>query len=120
VIVRDDRIEIKQQVHFATAKSKILKDSFELLSQVASVFRSNPALKVRIEGHTDNVGNEKTNMRLSDARAKAVRDHLVKTEGVESDRLEAVGFGPTKPIASNATAKGRALNRRVEFNIVGK
>ncbi|MCC6806436.1 MAG: DUF4398 and OmpA-like domain-containing protein [Deltaproteobacteria bacterium] len=120
VVVKDDRIEIRQQVHFATGKAKILKDSFELLSQVASVLRSNPAMKVRIEGHTDNVGSEKNNMKLSDARAKSVREHIMTKEGVDGERMEAVGYGPSKPIASNSTAKGRALNRRVEFNIVSK
>ncbi len=120
VVVREDRIEIKQQVHFATGKAKILKDSFELLSQVASVLRSNPQMKVRIEGHTDNVGSEKTNLKLSDQRAKAVREHLLSKEGIDGERLEGVGYGPSKPIASNSTAKGRALNRRVEFNIVAK
>jgi OOP family OmpA-OmpF porin len=120
VVVREDRIEIRQQVHFATGKTKILKDSFELLSQVASVMRSNPQMKVRIEGHTDNVGSEMNNMKLSDGRAKAVREHLLSKEGIDGERLEAVGYGPSKPIASNSTAKGRALNRRVEFNIVAK
>jgi outer membrane protein OmpA-like peptidoglycan-associated protein len=120
VVVKDDRIEIKQQVHFATAKAKILADSFELLGQVASVLRSNPTMHVRIEGHTDNVGNNATNMKLSDARARSVRDHLVNKENIAVDRLDAIGYGPTKPIASNATSKGRAMNRRVEFNIVSK
>ncbi len=120
VVVREDRIEIKQQVHFQTGKAKIMKDSFELLSQVAAVLRSNPGMKVKIEGHTDNVGSEKNNIKLSDARAKSVRDHLVSKEGIDGERLEAVGHGPGKPIASNATAKGRALNRRVEFNIMSK
>ncbi len=118
VVLKDDHIEIKQQVHFATAKSKILADSFELLNQVASVLKSNPALHVRIEGHTDNVGGATKNMKLSEGRAKAVRDYLVGNGSIEPDRLEAIGYGPSKPISSNATAKGRAQNRRVEFNLV--
>lgn len=120
VVVRDDRIEIKQQVHFASGKAKILPDSFELLSQIAAVFRSNPTMRVMIEGHTDNVGSAAKNLKLSDQRAKAVRQMLIDKQGIAADRLEAVGYGQTKPIAANATAKGRALNRRVEFNILAK
>lgn len=120
VVVRDDRIEIRQQVHFASGKAKILPDSFELLSQVAAVFKSNPTMRVMIEGHTDNVGSAAKNLKLSDQRAKAVRLHLIDKNGVAADRIEAVGYGQTKPIAANASAKGRALNRRVEFNILTK
>jgi outer membrane protein OmpA-like peptidoglycan-associated protein len=77
-------------------------------------------MKVRIEGHTDNVGSEKTNMKLSDQRAHSVRQHLMEKEGIDGARLEALGYGQTKPIAPNATARGRAANRRVEFNITSK
>lgn len=117
VVVRKDRIEIRQQVHFRPAKSVILKDSFELLRQVAQVIRDAAQIHVRIEGHTDNVGRLKTNLRLSQSRADAVKDFLVK-EGVDATRLTALGFGSTRPVASNATRAGKALNRRVEFRIV--
>ena len=117
VVVKKDRIEIKQQVHFRPAKSTILKDSFELLKQVAQVIKDAPRITVRIEGHTDNVGRLQTNIRVSQARADAVRDFLVK-QGVSPKQLVAIGYGPTRPIASNATKAGKALNRRVEFRIV--
>ena len=117
VEVKKEKIEIKQQVHFATAKFRVLPDSFRLLNQVAEVLNDFPKMRVSIEGHTDNVGKEVTNMRLSQRRAEAVRDYLV-AKGISPDRLEAVGFGPTKPIASNKTAKGKARNRRTEFRIV--
>ena len=107
---------------FATAKSKIFADSFELLNQVASVLRSNPELAkgAHREGqlHRQRSGNAAKNMKLSDARAKSVRDYLVNNAAIPVERIDAVGYGPTKPIASNSTAKGRAQNRRVEFNIV--
>jgi outer membrane protein OmpA-like peptidoglycan-associated protein len=112
-----ERIEIKQQVHFATAKFRVLPDSFPLLNQVAQVLSDFPKMRVSVEGHTDNVGGESMNMRLSQRRAEAVRDYLV-AKGVARDRLEAVGYGPTKPIASNKTARGKAKNRRTEFRIV--
>jgi OOP family OmpA-OmpF porin len=117
VEVKKEKIEIKQQVHFASAKYRVLPDSFALLNQVVQVLTDYPKMRVTIEGHTDTVGSEASNMRLSQRRAEAVRDYLV-AKGVAPDRLEAVGYGPTKPIASNKTAKGKAKNRRTEFRIV--
>ena len=76
-----------------------------------------PAIRVRIEGHTDNLGKLKTNLRVSQARADAVKAFLVK-QGVEAKQLSALGYGPTRPIASNSTRAGKSLNRRVEFRIV--
>lgn len=119
VVNRESKqIEIKQQVHFAFGKAKILKDSYELLHQVAQVLKDNPGFKVEVQGHTDNVGGRAYNMKLSQARADAVREHLIKVEGIDPDRLIAKGYGFDVPIASNKTEKGRALNRRVEFHII--
>jgi outer membrane protein OmpA-like peptidoglycan-associated protein len=117
VEVKKDRIAIKQQVHFATAKWKVLADSYPLLDQVAQVLKDYPAMRISVEGHTDTVGAEAMNMKLSQARAEEVRAYLVK-KGVTPERLEAVGYGPTKPIASNKTETGRGQNRRTEFRIV--
>ncbi len=117
VEVKRDRIEIKQQVHFATAKFRVLPDSFPLLNQVVQVLHDWPKMKIGIQGHTDSIGGEASNMRLSQKRAEAVRDYLV-AKGIEPERLEATGYGPTKPIASNKTERGRAANRRTEFRIV--
>ena len=118
IVVKKDRIEIKQQVHFAQGKSRILPDSYELLRQVASAIKDTPALHVRIEGHTDNAGKLDSNMKLSQDRADAVRDFLLK-QGVATGQLGAEGYGPTRPIASNASRAGKAANRRVEFRLVG-
>ncbi|MBK9519004.1 MAG: OmpA family protein [Anaeromyxobacter sp.] len=117
VEVKKDRISIKQQVHFASAKWKVLPTSFPLLDQVAQVLRDYPGMRVSVEGHTDTVGAEGLNVKLSQARAEAVRDYLVK-KGADPARLEAIGFGPARPIASNKTAPGRAKNRRTEFRII--
>jgi outer membrane protein OmpA-like peptidoglycan-associated protein len=89
-----------------------------MLDQVARVLQEHPEIdRVVIEGHTDDRGNADVNRKLSQARAEAVRDYLV-SKGVESARLEARGFGPDRPIASNKTERGRAANRRVAFIIV--
>jgi OOP family OmpA-OmpF porin len=117
VEVRKDRIVIKQQVHFQTAKWAILPDSYALLDQVVQVLRDYPKMRVSVEGHTDSVGGELANMKLSQARAASVRTWIIG-KGIASDRLEAVGYGTTKPIASNKTEKGRSQNRRTEFRII--
>ena len=116
VVVRKDRIELKQQVRFKPNRSVILSDSFELLRQVARALRDAPGVHIRIEGHTDNVGKLRKNMKLSQARADAVRDFLVR-QGVDSRQIASEGYGPTRPIASNQTRAGKAANRRVEFRM---
>ena len=103
-----------QGIQFETGKAVIKKSSNAILKQIAQVFIENPTYQVEIQGHTDNVGKPETNMQLSEKRANAVRDFLIK-EGVEANRMTAIGYGDTKPVASNKTAKGRAENRRVEF-----
>ena len=118
VAIQKGKLEIKQAVFFATNKAIIQRRSFKMLDQVARVLRQHPEIeKVVIEGHSDNVGNAEANRRLSLARAQSVKDYLVK-KGVETARLEAKGYGPDRPLLSNATAKGRAANRRVAFTIV--
>ncbi|HXN55238.1 MAG TPA: OmpA family protein [Myxococcales bacterium] len=119
VIVRRDRIELRQQVHFAPTKSRILKDSYELLRQVAGAMMDAPAVKIRVEGHTDNVGNRASNLKLSQRRAEAVKKFLVG-QGVLPRQLVAVGYGSKRPLASNRTRTGKAANRRVEFRMIEK
>lgn len=114
------RIEIKDQIHFATAKSKILADSFPLLEQVAKILTEHPELaRLRISGHTDNRGGHDYNVQLSQDRAESVRRFLIE-RGVESGRLEAKGYGPDQPIDTNATAAGRQKNRRTEFTSISE
>jgi outer membrane protein OmpA-like peptidoglycan-associated protein len=117
VVLKKEKIEIKKQVHFATGKDVILPDSAPLLDEVASTILANPRLKViRIEGHTDDQGDDSYNLELSQRRAGSVARALIE-RGVEAGRLKAVGFGETKPIESNKKPAGRAKNRRVEFMI---
>ncbi|MBL8911680.1 MAG: OmpA family protein [Archangium sp.] len=119
VAVTKDRIEIKKQIKFATGSAKIVgKESEQILDEVALALKDNAQIKkVRIEGHTDSVGDDAKNLILSQNRANSVMSALIK-RGVDPTRMESVGFGETKPIASNSTAAGKAENRRTEFNIV--
>jgi outer membrane protein OmpA-like peptidoglycan-associated protein len=120
IVITASKIELKRQVHFATAKSKILPDSFELLDEVVEVLQKNPQIKkMRVEGHTDNKGKAPKNIVLSKARAKAVYDYLVG-KGIDAGRMESEGFGQTCPIAPNTTDEGREKNRRTDFYIVNE
>ncbi len=119
VVIKRDRIQIKKQIKFASGSAKIIgKESFTILADVAQALNDMPFIKkIRIEGHTDSVGKDVANLKLSQARADSVMAELIKRK-VDPGRMQAVGYGPEKPIASNLTAKGRAENRRTEFNIV--
>ena len=86
----------------------------QTLDQVASALHAQPELLVEIQGHTDSIGSDSYNLNLSRKRAEAVKAYLV-SKGLAHSSLTAQGYGKTKPIASNATAEGRAQNRRVEF-----
>lgn len=119
VKITDSKIEILDIVYFSLNRAVIEKRSFALLDEVARVIGGHPEIsKVRIEGHTDNQGNDVYNKKLSQRRADAVKAYLVK-KGVAADRLDAVGFGEEQPKTENDTKEGRATNRRVEFIIVG-
>lgn len=119
VEVKNGQLVILKPVFFATDKDIILAQSFPVLQAVADAMRSVPNIKkVGIEGHTDSQGKYAYNIDLSDRRAKSVMKWLTTKGGVEASRLEAKGFGPTRPVADNKTAAGRAKNRRVEFHIV--
>jgi outer membrane protein OmpA-like peptidoglycan-associated protein len=85
-----------------------------VLKEIASTLKQHADLKILIEGHTDNVGSSASNMTLSDARAAAVKTALVTDFGADGSRITTKGLGDTKPSVPNATAAGRAQNRRVE------
>ena len=105
---------IALQINFDTNKAVIKQESLPLIRQIIELMRSQPALKVSIEGHTDNQGTPQANKTLSQDRAKAVVA-AVAAEGIASSRMEAVGWGQEKPVADNRTEDGRAKNRRVEL-----
>ena len=101
-------------VRFRIASATILSESTEALNKVAAAINGCPATKVRIEGHTDSDGDEASNKELSDRRAKAVQEYLVKA-GVTADRLTALGLGQSKPLAANDTPDNKLRNRRIEI-----
>jgi outer membrane protein OmpA-like peptidoglycan-associated protein/opacity protein-like surface antigen len=103
-----------QPVNFKTGSAELLAESSPALDKVAEVAKKYPSLNLRVEGHTDSQGSTEYNQALSEKRAAAVRDYLV-SKGVPADKVTSVGFGKTRPIASNDTPEGRAQNRRVEF-----
>ncbi len=116
-VVTDEQIVVLEPILFETGKATIRPRSYATLDQVVQVMRDRSGIRVRIEGHTDSVGGEGANEKLSQRRAESVRVYLVD-HGVARERLEAIGYGEARPIASNATREGRAQNRRTEFHIV--
>jgi outer membrane protein OmpA-like peptidoglycan-associated protein len=106
-------------VLFDTGKYTLKAGARERLARVAGILQAYPGLRVQIEGHTDSTGTADFNQRLSEHRAEAVRDFL-QTQGVSRDLVTAQGFGQTAPVASNATAEGRQLNRRVDLVVSGE
>ncbi|MCB9543346.1 MAG: OmpA family protein [Myxococcales bacterium] len=118
VKLTEEKIEIYEKIYFELDKAIIRPISFSILDQVVRVVVRNPQIKrLRIEGHTDSQGTDAYNMDLSQRRADAVMKYLV-TAGVDPGRLEAVGYGESRPIETNDTKEGRATNRRVEFTIL--
>jgi outer membrane protein OmpA-like peptidoglycan-associated protein len=103
-------------VFFDFNKATIKPVSFPLLDDVAQAMKDNPKIKVEVQGHTDSVGNDNYNLKLSQSRAESVRNYLIK-KGISSDRMVAKGYGENVPIADNRTKEGRDQNRRVEFVI---
>ncbi|MCL6293554.1 OmpA family protein [Jejuia spongiicola] len=108
--------EYAKTILFDTGKSTIKTQSAAVLGDIIKILKEYPNSKFTVEGHTDSVGSEKLNQRLSDSRANSVKEYLVKN-GIDAFRLSALGYGESKPIDSNKTRKGRANNRRVEINL---
>ena len=119
VKIEDGKVYIFGKVQFAVNSSRIDGRSEQLLDQIAQALKANQSVRtLRIEGYTDTVGDPGFNLRLSEERADAVRDALIR-RGVDGDRLTTRGYGEDNPIAPNQSPGGRARNRRVEFIITG-
>lgn len=111
------RLQAPENITFDTNRADVKPQFQPVLTQLAQSIRQYPGTVVQIEGHTDATGSAPYNQTLSENRAEAVRSNLTQ-RGVEPNRLIAVGYGMTRPVADNATAQGRAQNRRVEVLIV--
>jgi outer membrane protein OmpA-like peptidoglycan-associated protein len=105
-------------VLFDTAKFSLRPLAREKLARVGGIISGHPGLRLDVEGHTDSVGGDDYNQRLSEQRGGAVRDYLVQ-QGMQSTSVTTKGFGKTQPVVSNDTAAGRQQNRRVELVISG-
>ncbi len=120
MIVTEKEIKITEQVKFKFNSAEILKESDEILGAVKTVLDQHPEItKLRIEGHTDNVGSADYNKQLSGRRAASVTKWLTD-HGIKKERLASQGFGKDEPIDTNDTDAGRANNRRVAFTILEK
>jgi outer membrane protein OmpA-like peptidoglycan-associated protein len=115
--LKNNRTIILKNIYFVRSKPEVLTVSYPALRQLADVLKTRPHVKVRIEGHTDNVGNKKDLMTLSWDRAEAIKDFLVK-EGVKEENILTRGFGPNRPITDNSTEEAKKKNRRVEIRII--
>lgn len=115
--------EIKKRVDvaaknilFVTGSAKLQSKSYKGLNDVVKIMQENPEVKLSIEGHTDNVGKDDFNQKLSDARAASVKNYIT-SKGIDASRITSAGYGESKPIATNNTAAGRQQNRRVEMKL---
>lgn len=106
-----------RNIQFETGKATIKPVSFKILDEVASILKEYPYYDVNVDGHTDNVGDDAKNLKLSQDRAAAAVTYLTG-KGIAASRLVSAGYGETKPVGDNKTAAGRASNRRVEFNLI--
>lgn len=119
VPIEEGQIVKLNNIAFEFGKAALRPESFLELDRIALTLVQNKTLTIELGGHTDNVGSDAANLKLSQDRADAVREHLIG-KGIEPDRVGSKGYGESRPIASNTTPEGQATNRRVEFTILKK
>ena len=110
-------VRVELDVKFDFDRAQVKSESYADIQNLADFMRQYPQTSTTVEGHTDSIGTEAYNQRLSERRANAVRDVLVNQYGVESNRVSSVGYGESRPVADNSTEQGRAVNRRVEAEV---
>jgi len=110
---------VLRNVFFKTDSYELLPESKAELNTLTDFLKNNPTIHIELEGHTDNMGSEAYNLNLSQARAKEVFNYLAD-KGIKQTRMSYKGFGYSKPISTNDTEEGKALNRRTEFRITNK
>jgi OOP family OmpA-OmpF porin len=114
---KDGKVVVSGGILFETDSAKLAPSAADLVRRISDAMKKNPNLKISVVGHTDSTGDYNYNIQLSERRAKAFADALVK-DGVAANRLTAVGVGPQSPVATNDTPEGRAKNRRVELVVM--
>jgi outer membrane protein OmpA-like peptidoglycan-associated protein len=107
-----------RNIYFDFNSDKLRPESVPELERLLRLLQQNPNIRIRFSGHTDNIGGDKYNQQLSERRARAVYNWL-RERGIHPIQMEYIGYGKTRPIASNATEEGRSLNRRIEMEVVG-
>jgi outer membrane protein OmpA-like peptidoglycan-associated protein/tetratricopeptide (TPR) repeat protein len=115
--LKKDVVVNLKNIFYDFGKATLRDESITELSRVLSMLKETPSLKIEISGHTDNIGSDQSNQKLSQARAQSVVDYLT-SKGVAKSRLVAKGYGESKPVATNETEEGRQINRRTEFKIL--
>lgn len=121
VVVENNRIAFEEKIQFDFDKATIKPESDSLLQEIIKVIKENPHIKkIAIEGHTSSEGSDRHNLKLSDARSKAVMDYMITKGGLAKEMFTAKGYGETKLIADESTEEGKEKNRRVEFNITAQ
>jgi outer membrane protein OmpA-like peptidoglycan-associated protein len=115
-VLKKDMVVQLQDITFETGKAELKPESGEELERLVTLLEGNKSIKVEISAHTDDVGNDDANLKLSEKRAKAVVDYLT-TKGIKADRMIAKGYGETQPLVPNDTEENKAKNRRVQFKI---
>ncbi|MFN4145264.1 MAG: OmpA family protein [Runella sp.] len=119
VPIQVNEVGVLNNLFFDTGKAELRPESYPELDRMVLTFNENPGLVLEIGGHTDNVGSDASNLKLSQDRADAVREYLIG-KGIEPDRVQSKGYGEAKPKSTNDTEEGRQTNRRVEFKILKK
>jgi outer membrane protein OmpA-like peptidoglycan-associated protein len=109
-----EKVTVRLNVRFDTDKAIVKEKYHKDIQTIANFMKLYPDVKVTIEGHTDNVGTDDYNQKLSERRANSIRQYLIEKFGINGSRLTAVGYGESKPIASNDNEEGREINRRVQ------
>lgn len=112
-----EAVRVELDVKFDFDRAEVKPGSYDDIRNLADFMKEYGQTSTVVEGHTDSVGTDAYNQRLSERRANAVRDVLVNQHGLDSGRIEAVGYGESRPVADNATEEGRAINRRVEAEV---
>jgi len=119
VPIEVNAVGVLNNLFFDTGKSEVRSDSYAELDRMVLTFNENPGLVLEIGGHTDNVGTDAANIKLSQDRADSVREYIIG-KGIEPDRVQSKGYGEAKPKATNDSEEGRQINRRVEFKVLKK